>query len=293
MKKISLVAGLLSAVCVSVSVPAPAEARNRRQPEMAVTPPRPIENPYGPALRCLASQLTPEQRATSIGVAYMAERTGRESYASESSAGKFLSQGSEDILMNDLAETGMTVVAIDPVYRMLVDWVSPRLAANPQNQLHFNLPDVVVQGSFSSLDFGSSDANEVYILGIGGGHRTYTIRYTLDARAMSMPGGRLAGNPLVGGQMLTHLSLVKDVVGRERRAGAVGFFGLFGSSTYVEVNLDRNRRELLQYSQRYMISRMAYGIVADLWDITACEPQLQYGDALISGGQTPQTLAQN
>ncbi|MCW1888253.1 MAG: hypothetical protein KIH67_001730 [Candidatus Moranbacteria bacterium] len=244
--------------------------------------PREYVNPYQPALECLASQLTPQQKATTIGVAYFAERTGKEAYAPEGASGKFLSQGSEDMLIGDLATTGMTAVEVGPVYRQLTDWVMPRLPRNDANgrpiQYNAALPDIIIEGSFSTLDFGNSDVKELYIFGIGGGARSYSIRYTLDARATSMVGGSLPG-----GVVLTHLALVKDVVGREKKAGVASFFGAPSSSTYVELNINTQKRELLQYSQRYMVSRAAYGIVAGLWKINTCQAQLDWGDSVISG----------
>jgi hypothetical protein len=142
----------------------------------------------------------------------------------------------------------------------------------------YTLPDILVEGSFSSFDFGSSNVKELYVFGIGGGFRAYSLRYTMDVRATAMPGGKLPG-----GEILATLALEKDVIGREKRAGIASFFGSAGASTYVEFNINSQKRELVQYSQRYMISRAAFGIVANLWKITACDEQLAYSDALVSG----------
>ncbi len=277
---------LITTAFISLSLTAQAgavEARNRRA-DPAPTPPREIVNPYQPALACLASQLTPEQRATSIAVGYMLDRTGRDTYSQESGAGRFLGQAGDDMMMTALASTGMTVVGFNPAFRQSVDWQLPKVLAGGQN-VSYTLPDILVEGSFSSFDFGTSRVSELYVFGVGGGSRAYSIRYTMDVRATAMPGSRFNG-----GQVLATLALEKDVVGRERRAGIASFFGNAGDSTYVEFNIGSQRRELLQYSQRYMISRAAFGIVADLWDITACDEHLRYSDSLISG-QKQNTLS--
>lgn len=256
--------------------PTVASAGTRATPPLP-TAPREVVNPYKPALECLATQLTPEQKATSIGVGYMLDRTGRDSYSQESAAGKFLGQGSDDMFITALAQTGMKVVGFNPAFRQALDWQLPKLMAGRQPVM-VTLPDILVEGSFSSLDFGSSNVRELYIFGIGGGTRAYQLRYSMDIRATSMPGGRLPG-----GEVLATLALEKDVFGRENRAGIASFFGGAGDSTYVEFNIGTQRREMLQYSQRYMISRAAFGIVANLWKITACNEILAYSDGIVTG----------
>ena len=256
--------------------PTVASATNRASQAMP-TAPREVVNPYRPALQCLASQLTPEQKATSIGVGYLLDRTGRNSYSQESAAGTFLGQAGDDMLITALADTGMKVVGFNPAFRQALDWQLPKMIAGGQPVM-VTLPDILVEGSFSSLDFGSSNVRELYVFGIGGGTRAYHLRYTMDIRATSMPGGRIPG-----GEILATLALEKDVIGRERRGGIASFFGGLGSSTYVEFNINTQKREMLQYSQRYMISRAAFGIVANLWNIRACDEILAYSDGIVSG----------
>lgn len=256
--------------------PTVAMARSKR-PQPLPTAPREVVNPYQAALQCLNTQLTPEQRATSIGVGYLLDRTGRDSYSQESAAGRFLGQGSDDMLITALSETGMKIVGFNPAFRQALDWQLSKVMAGGQ-PVQVTLPDILVEGSFTTLDFGSSNVRELYLFGIGGGTRAYHLRYSMDIRATSMPGGRLPG-----GEVLATLALEKDVIGRENRAGIASFFGGFGSSTYVEFNINSQKREMLQYSQRFMISRAAFGIVADLWDITACDEILAYSDRIVSG----------
>lgn len=281
MKITAFVSGSVLALSLILS-PTQASAKDNKKQEIVTFAPYEYEDPYRPALQCLATQLSPAQRATSIGVAYFAERTGRESFASDDSFGKFLSQGSEDMLINALAETGMSAVEIGPVYRGLLDWTVPKLERSPL-PMQIDLPDIVVSGSFSTMDFGSSNVKELSIFGIGGGSRTYNLRYTLNARATSMPS---PGADVPGGKVLAHLALVKDVVGKEKKGGIASFFG----GIYVNLNVNSQKRELIQFSQLSMMSRTAYGLVSDLYDITACEPHLAYGDYLVAGGVPAEKL---
>ena len=248
-----------------------------KKPAAAPTPPREIVNPYQPALECLRTQMSEEQKRTTIGIGYMLDRTGKDSYSQESAAGKFLGQASDDMLVTALYETGMDVVGNNPSYKQSLDWQLPKLLASGQS-VSVMLPDVMIEGSFSSLDFGSSKVKEAYVFGVGGGTRAYHIRYTMDIRATAMPGGKWPA-----GKILTTLALQKDVVGRENKAGIATFFGGFGDSTFVEFNVNTQKREMLGYSQRYMISRAAFGIVSNLWNIRACDEILAHSDRLVSG----------
>lgn len=248
-------------------------------------------NPYQAALACVASQLTPAQRATTIGVGYFADRTGRDTYSQENAAGRIFSQGTEDQLINDLAATGMTAVDVSPAARALTDWQAQRMLTSGVQLPPFAAPDVLVEGSFSTADFGSSNVHELYIAGIGGGDRAYTLRYTLDARAIRMPGATGPGGIVQpAGVLLTPIALQMDVVGYETRAGVAGFFGPASSATYVQFGVGQNSRELIQYSQRFMTTRTAIAIVIGLWNITGCNEQIAYGDNLITG-RFPNTLA--
>lgn len=270
---------VVGVACTALSLALSTTAAHAESSDDLLVPiaPRKIVNPYDTALQCLASQLTPEQKATSIAVGYLVDRTGKDSYSQEGASGKFLGQGSEDMMINDLAATGMKVVGFNPVFRNALDWTLPKLISGGQT-VSVTLPDVLVEGSFSTFDFGSSNVKELYVFGIGGGKRAYSIRYSMDIRATSMPGGQWSG-----GEVLATLALEKNVIGREKRGGIASFFGLFGDDTYVEFNVNTQKRELLQYSQRFMVSRAAFGIVADLWDITACDEHLAYSDNLVSG----------
>lgn len=270
-----LVKAIVLAVCPLTMSAQTAFAQSRGAVSHA---PREVVNPYKNALECLATQLTPEHKKNSIGVSYFGDRTGKEAFAPDGASGKFLSQGAEDMLINDLHATGMRTVEIGQTWRSLLDWVVPRIAAGG-TPASVEIPDIVLKGSFSGLDFGSSSVNELTVLGIGGGTRSYGIKYSMHIRAVGMPGG----TTYPGGVVMATLALEKDIIGRERRAGVAGFFGPTNSKSYVEFNVNSDQRQLLQYSQRLMTSRAAFGIVARIFGITSCDEHLRYSDALVFG----------
>lgn len=292
MKRILFLVTTATVAIVSLGT-SPAYAK---QKEIVRYAPQEIVKPYDPALQCLATQLSPKQKATTIGVLYFADRTDKETFGAESSAGAYLSGGMADPLIADLRTAGMSAMDVNGPFRELSEWTlarTPRveLDANGRplldaygktipKQIKVATPDVVVQGGFTTMDFGSSSAKEFRVVGIGAGDRMYSLRYTVDARATAMPGN---GNDWVGGLLLADVAYEKDVVGRENKAGLTGFFGDIFSAMYIDISVKSNQRELIQYSQRFMTARTAYGIVADLWKITACQQQLEYGDAFISG----------
>lgn len=252
-------------------------------PQYSQTAPVAYVNPYQAALDCVASQLTPAQRNVVIGVGYFADRTGRDTYSQENGAGRFFSQGSEDQLINDLSSMGMIATDMSPAARALTDWQIAHTARTVP-LVPFAMPDVMVSGSIGNADFGISDVSELYVAGIGGGRQAYSLRYVVDARAVRAPSERdVAGLPNAAGALVSHAAFRKDVVGYQTRVGVAGFFGPASSPTYVQFNVGRNNRELVQYSQRFVVTRTAVELVANLWHITACSGQIAYGDQLITG----------
>jgi hypothetical protein len=278
-------------VCATIVTPSVAVAKEKTQ---HVSAPYEYANPYQGALECLATQLTPAQRDTTVGIGYFADRTGRQTFADQGAFGSFLSGGMEDALLGDLRTAGMTAIEVGGSYRQLSDWMTVKYttansARAPEDRISIPIamPDAIVHGSFSTVDFGPSSVGEIRVFGIGGGKRKYSLRYTADVRISSAPGAvihndRYQGQPTPGAVVLEHLSLVKDVVGRGGIGGGTAFFGPARSSTLIEVNFEKDKRQLIQYSQRYMTSRAAFGLVAGMFNVTACDELLAYGDALIA-----------
>ncbi|MDB5265256.1 MAG: hypothetical protein JWN64_827 [Parcubacteria group bacterium] len=260
-------------------------------------------SPYADALKCLKSQLSPQQSETAVGILYFTQRTGKEVYAADSASGKYLSDGGEDMLMNSLLETGIKVVELGIAARNLSDYMAARIPRiDEKGQPLYNpaaLPDLQISGSFSALDFGSGDVKELRVKGIGGGKRVFGARYLVTARMSNVVGGHgLRGDMLEGAVTVAKSSFKKDVMGQEIKAGVASFFGGPSSDTYIELNLDHEDRQLMQLSQQYSADYLAYDLVSQWAHITVCEPHREYGDYLLSGnyvGKRPvpvSTLAQ-
>ncbi len=281
-------------MAVSLGMCTAASARDTGRPDPVAQGPAPIQadlvSPYADALSCVSTQLTPDQRKLAFGVAYFADRTGKEAYAPENASGKFLSQGTEDMLMTSLHKAGVTVVELNAPYRAMMDWVvQHQLARFRKEGLAVNFPDVIISGSFDTLDFIPGHTDEVVVSGIGGGINRNSVLVKLDARATWMP-GTFEGKVLPAGQMVTGVSIAKRVVGYENKFGLTSFFG---GRTLFELNVDHAGREPLQYMQSVMLDLTAYQLVSDTFHITACQAQREYGDALVAGDFSKVPAASN
>lgn len=240
-------------------------------------PVRDIIGPYDAALQCLAGQLTDEQRQTTFAPGFFPDRTGRLNFAAESGAGNFSTQGAEDMISSSLALAGVQVVDMSPMYRQGVDWVLGKVAmsSTPVN-IQIVYPDVVISGAITSLDFLPGGGANVNIAGVQLGRRQARILVAMDGRAVAMPGNRLQR---AGGIALSNERTSKQIVGYEDNAGVTRFFGR-NSPVFVSAEFGRRPNEALQYAQRIMVDRLVFRLVSQTFGITACEPQLEYGDTL-------------
>src|SRR3989344_2138285 len=166
------VGGAIAALATSSL--AHAGSREKDSKLVAGPPVSSIKSPYAAALSCLATQLTPEQKETTVGILYFIDRTGKEAYAPESSSGKFLSQGTEDMLMGSLFRAGINAVEWNPLYRNTVDWTVNKLSRS-NIPMEVALPDIVISGSFNGLDFIPGHALEAGIWGFEAGTRENRI----------------------------------------------------------------------------------------------------------------------
>lgn len=254
-----------------------------------MSPPREILSPYEPALQCLATQIPPDKKHVSIGVSGIGDATGKIAYSSEGATGSFLSQNLTNALIVAISKTGVPMVNLGGFFRNYSDWSAQKIREGGLG-VGVSLPDIMIEGTFATLDFGPSQVGEVRVLGIGGGSRKYTMRYTADliATATPMPRADQQGNPnqsylANSGRILSAISLQQDVIGRQGEGGGTGFFGGRNSSTFIEINFGTNDRQLPQYMQRIVVERAAFMLVADLHGITACDEVLAWGDDLLAG----------
>lgn len=236
-----------------------------------------VASPYEPALTCLATALTLEQRATSFSIGYFQDRTGKTNYVSESGTGAFSTQGGEDMVLSSLAATGVTVVDTSPQFRGQVDWMFGKVALTPGANLNVSLmfPDVIISGAITSFDFMPGGEQSLRVAGVGGSQSQSRVLVRMDGRAVRMPGGQQAAGILLASERID-----KQIVGYQQEAGVTSFFGPNDSATLVEFNLGERQNEAIQYMEGVMIDRLVARLVADTFDVTACDGHIAWGDSL-------------
>lgn len=261
---------------------------------VAGPPIREVESPFAQALACVKGKLTPEQRKTSFSVGAFPDQTGRVAYSSENAFGAWSTQGGADALMTALAGTGVTVVETGLAYRQVIDWYlgkgatgllgdgnvrilhDPATGTDTQTK---TIPSVkgtvrpasyLLIGSITSLDFLPGGAVQLYMGGVGGGHRQYRILVGMNARVVRMTVGEQLGGEVVAAQRIS-----KEIVADESQASVARFFGGRDSATLVEFNLGNQRVEALQYIQNVMLEYVAASMVAETFGITGCETHLR------------------
>jgi hypothetical protein len=264
---------------VGISMPASATGLTQDAPLTQGPPIRGIEGPYDPYGRCVATQLTPEQKSVTFSFGNFPDETGKTNYVSDSGTGNFSTHGAADMMISSLFTTGVRVADNGLAFKQDVDWLFGKFSLAGASAPHVSLlyPDVVISGGITSFDFLPGGGFSGNVAGITVGHQQSRILVTMDARAVLMPGAKLPGD---GGQVLAIDKSQKQIVGYEDNAGGTGFFGPKDSRTFVSLDFGHRPNEAIQYSERIMIDRLVFKLVADVFHITACDEQLKYGDSL-------------
>ena len=234
-------------------------------------------SPYDPALQCLATQLTPEQKSVTFSFGNFPDKTGKTNYVSDSGTGNFSTQGEDEMIVTSLFKAGVRVADNSVSFKQNVDWIFGKLVMAGANAPHVSLlyPDVIISGGITSFDFMPGGGFSGNVAGITLGHQQSRIRVGMNAYAVLMPGAKLQG---AGGEVLAIDRSAKQIVGYEDDAGGSGFFGPHDSKTFVRLDFGHRPNEAIQLAEEVMIDRLVYKLVAGVFNITACDAQLQYGD---------------
>lgn len=236
-------------------------------------------SPYDAALQCLATQLTPEQKKTSFSAGSFPDRTGKVNYVADAGTGTFSSQGLEDMVLTSLAQTGVTVVDSSPMFKQSLDWTIQKMIMGRATNVSLMNPDVMINGAVTTFDFLPGGGADVNIAGIKLAHQQSRILVSMDARAVVMPG---AGLSEPGGKIIAFDKPSKQIVGYEDSAGGTGFFGPKNSPTYVSLDFGHRPNEAIQYAERIMVDRVVFKLVSQVFHVTACQAQLEYGDQTVN-----------
>lgn len=267
-------------VCSAVASQAHATPISQNAPLTKGPPPEEITSPYDPALQCLSSQLSVEERSTSFSVGAFPDRTGKANFVADSGAGNFSTSGSEDMLMSSLSRAGVRTVDTSPTFRSGIDWMFQKIVlSNHQHAVDVSLafPDVIINGAITTFDFMPGGGASINIAGAQLAHQQSRILVGMDARAVLMPGSRIPG---AGGTVLTTDRISKQIVGYEDSAGGTAFFGPKNSSTFVSIDFGHRPTEAIQFAERIMVDRLAAVLVSRVFNIKSCDAQLRYGDTL-------------
>jgi hypothetical protein len=260
-------------------------------------------SPYDSYGACIATQLTPEQKSVTFSFGSFPDKTGKTNYVSDSGTGNFSTQGEDAMIATSLFKTGVRVADNSIAFKQDVDWMFSKVVAvhraamddynarvemakagnqplpPPPPSMNASLlyPDVVISGGITSFDFLPGGGFSGNVAGITLGHQQSRILVTMDAYAVLMPGAKLPGD---GGQLLAIDRSEKQIVGYEDNAGGTAFFGPRDSKTFVSLDFGHRPNEAIQYAEKRMVDRLVFKLVADVFNITACNEQLQYGDSL-------------
>lgn len=237
-------------------------------------------SPYGSALQCLATQLTNKQKETSFSAGFFPDRTGKVNYVSDAGTGSFSSQGLEDMVLTSLSQTGVVVVDSSPAFRQSMDWTIGKMIMGGQgSKVQLMNPDVVINGAITTFDFLPGSGLSANVAGIKLSHQQSRILVSMDARAVLMPG---TGLPGPAGKIVATDKPSKQIVGYEDSAGGSGFFGPRNSATYVSLDFGHKPNEAVQYAERIMVDRVVFKLVSQVFNVTTCQPQLEYADQMVN-----------
>ena len=242
-----------------------------------------FRSPFEPAQECLRGQLTPEQKLVRFSVGMFSDESNKFNAVADAGTGAFSSQGAQEMLATSLFKTGVATTDFSPTWRAGTDWVLGKLAMStrgpndPRLNISLAYPDVIITGGITSFDFMPGGGAYVSAFGFGIGHKQSRILVGMDARAVLMVNAKLPG---AGGDILAVDRSDKQIVGYETSAGGAGFFGPRGTSTYVTVDFGRRKTEAIQRVERVMLDRLAARLVADTFNIKACDAFIDFGDNL-------------
>lgn len=280
MKRLLLAASAAALLLTSVSASAGDLTKDAK---LTSGPPiKEVVGPYDSGLQCLSTVLTPEQKAVSFSAGFFPDRTGKTNYVADSGTGTFSSQGMEDMILTSLSRTGVTVVDSSPVLKGSIDWTINKMAmarypAGQGPNISIIYPDVVINGAITTFDFLPGSGADINIGGVRLAHQQTRILVSMDARAVLMPGSKLAGP---GGKVIATDRPSKQIVGYQDSAGGTGFFGPSGSKTFVSLDFGHKPNEAIQYAERIVIDRMVFILVSKTFNVTSCQAQLDWGDTM-------------
>lgn len=204
-------------------------------------PVEPIVTPFDPALACVKGKISKD---ISFAVGAIADNTGKEQYA-DGGSGKFISQGTGDMVQSALFSAGLTVVnRRDPNIPLAEsNWGLRALAGQVPS-------DFYITGSVTSLDFIPGGGGRVEIAGVGPRYRQSRILIGLDLAMTSAHSGKIVANAAVQKQLY---------------AEELGFStNRFLGETLLAVDVGAIEREAVHLALRQTLAYATFSLLAQV-----------------------------
>lgn len=197
--------------------------------------------PYDSALRRLS--LIPEVSSLRITIGAVTDATGKLNIA-QGGSGSFMTQGAHDMFCSSFALAGVQLVELSPDYRGTIDWMSGK---NMKGSIR--VPQFIIMGSITALDFLPGQVAELTISGIGPKVKTHRALGRMDIRMVTIP-----SDQMVGGVVVASSSVDKQYVAVENEFGISSFLGTEGySATHFSLRIGEGKREPLQITTGFMV----------------------------------------
>ena len=222
-----------------------------------------VTGPYDAAKACVKE--IPDTATINVAVGDVRDVTGRMSMVG-SGNGSFMPIVATKMMESSLADTGIKLVNASPVYRGLVDWYGQK-GILVGTRLY--VPQYLVEGTISSLDFLPGKATSFRVAGLGVTSRTYEAIGRADFTLSTFPFGKAAGGYVVA---LSKVS--KQFTAIENGAGAYEFIGGGTGARFASFSIDKGQREPMQYAVGYMTDYAAVNLVTTLLDTLVKEGKI-------------------
>ena len=218
------------------------------------------------ALACLNGRVP---HKVVFGVGTVVDATGKESYA-DGSAGKFVTQGSGEMVQSALFKAGVSVVnrRDDAITITETNWGIRDI----RRQVPVNF---YVSGSINSLDFIPGGGFSTQLSGFGPRYRQSRILVALDLTLTDAYTGRIVAN----------IPLQKQIFTSEIGGSGNSFFG----DTLVQMDAGGMKREAINFALRQMLSLATFELLGQIMDQGAyapCKEMIGIEDGGITGSGT-------
>ncbi len=264
---------LMIVALTTLSLGACASTGNLREGVPLVQGPaiRNVTGPYDAAKACVKG--IPETATINVGVGDVRDVTGRMSVVGNGN-GSFLPIVATKMMESSLADTGVKLVDMSNTYRQLVDWYAQKGLLRGAKLF---VPEYLVEGTISSLDFLPGKASSFHIAGVGYDSRTYQAVGRGDFSLSTFPFGTAAG-----GYMVATTKVAKEFTAVENGGGAYEFVGGGTGARFASFSLDKGEREPMQYTVGFMTDYAAVDLVTTLLQTLVSEGKIPHPHATMT-----------